>query len=189
LLQSRAGAASAGRRRASRLSGTVHLGPLCSSRLPNRCQRGQRDEYDALIQTIALTMGVAWASGINLYAAVAMLGLGGMLRLRRSAADAGSGAGPAGDPRRRLHVLRPVHGGQDARRGHRLGRGAHVHPHSRRRRCWRPGLRVTSTPAMAIAAGPGGRHRVRGDPRHQGRQPGADQHLAGAILELGCLAR
>ena len=30
-------------------------------------------EYDALIQTIALTMGVAWASGINLYAAVAML--------------------------------------------------------------------------------------------------------------------
>lgn len=36
-------------------------------------------EYDALIQTIALTMGVAWASGINLYAAVAMLGLGGVL--------------------------------------------------------------------------------------------------------------
>lgn len=37
------------------------------------------NEYDALIQTIALTMGVAWASGINLYAAVAMLGLGGTL--------------------------------------------------------------------------------------------------------------
>ncbi|MEZ5559537.1 MAG: DUF4126 domain-containing protein [Pseudomonadales bacterium] len=36
-------------------------------------------EYDALLQTIALTMGVAWASGINLYAAVAMLGLGGTL--------------------------------------------------------------------------------------------------------------
>lgn len=36
-------------------------------------------EYDALLQTIALTMGVAWASGINLYAAVAMLGLGGAL--------------------------------------------------------------------------------------------------------------
>lgn len=34
-------------------------------------------EYDALIQTIALTMGVAWASGINLYAAVAMLGMSG----------------------------------------------------------------------------------------------------------------
>ena len=34
-------------------------------------------EYDALIQTIALTLGVAWASGINLYAAVAVLGLGG----------------------------------------------------------------------------------------------------------------
>ncbi|MEQ8487036.1 MAG: DUF4126 domain-containing protein [Pseudomonadales bacterium] len=36
-------------------------------------------EYDALIQTIALTMGVAWASGINLYAAVAMLGVGASL--------------------------------------------------------------------------------------------------------------
>jgi len=36
-------------------------------------------EYDALIQTIALTLGVAWASGINLYAAVGMLGLGGAL--------------------------------------------------------------------------------------------------------------
>ena len=36
-------------------------------------------EYHALIQTIALTMGVAWASGINLYAAVAMLGIMGSL--------------------------------------------------------------------------------------------------------------
>ncbi|MEQ8859839.1 MAG: DUF4126 domain-containing protein [Pseudomonadales bacterium] len=36
-------------------------------------------EYDALIQTVALSMGVAWASGINLYAAVGMLGLGGTL--------------------------------------------------------------------------------------------------------------
>lgn len=36
-------------------------------------------EYDALIHTMALTMGVAWASGINLYAAVAMLGAGGAL--------------------------------------------------------------------------------------------------------------
>lgn len=34
-------------------------------------------EYETIIQTIALTMGVAWASGINLYAAVGMLGLGG----------------------------------------------------------------------------------------------------------------
>ncbi|MEJ2089547.1 MAG: DUF4126 domain-containing protein [Gammaproteobacteria bacterium] len=34
-------------------------------------------EYADLIQTIALTLGVAWASGINLYAAVAVLGLGG----------------------------------------------------------------------------------------------------------------
>lgn len=36
-------------------------------------------EYDALIHTIALTLGVAWASGINLYAAVAVLGLGSAL--------------------------------------------------------------------------------------------------------------
>ena len=34
-------------------------------------------EYSDLIQTIALTLGVAWASGINLYAAVTVLGLGG----------------------------------------------------------------------------------------------------------------
>jgi hypothetical protein len=34
-------------------------------------------EYQALIHTLALTMGVAWASGINLYAAVAVLGLAG----------------------------------------------------------------------------------------------------------------
>ena len=32
-------------------------------------------EYTDLIQTISLTLGVAWASGINLYAAVAMLGV------------------------------------------------------------------------------------------------------------------
>jgi len=34
-------------------------------------------EYQTLIHTLALTMGVAWASGINLYAAVAVLGLAG----------------------------------------------------------------------------------------------------------------
>lgn len=34
-------------------------------------------EYSDLLQTISLTLGVAWASGINLYAAVAMLGIGG----------------------------------------------------------------------------------------------------------------
>ena len=33
---------------------------------------------DPIVQTIALTMGVAWASGINLYAAVFMLGYMGM---------------------------------------------------------------------------------------------------------------
>ncbi len=35
-------------------------------------------EYTDLIQTIALTLGVAWASGINLYAAVTVLGIGGV---------------------------------------------------------------------------------------------------------------
>ncbi len=35
-------------------------------------------EYTTLIQTIALTLGVAWASGINLYAAVTVLGIGGV---------------------------------------------------------------------------------------------------------------
>jgi hypothetical protein len=34
-------------------------------------------EYTDLIQTLSLTLGVAWASGINLYAAVAVLGFGG----------------------------------------------------------------------------------------------------------------
>ena len=33
------------------------------------------DAYHQLITTIALTMGVAWASGINLYATIAMLGI------------------------------------------------------------------------------------------------------------------
>ena len=32
------------------------------------------DPYQQLISTLALTMGVAWASGINLYATIAMLG-------------------------------------------------------------------------------------------------------------------
>lgn len=35
------------------------------------------EEYQALVQVIALTMGVAWASGINLYATIAVLGLAG----------------------------------------------------------------------------------------------------------------
>lgn len=34
-------------------------------------------EYDSIISLIALTMGVSWASGINLYAAMLMLGLMG----------------------------------------------------------------------------------------------------------------
>ena len=36
-------------------------------------------EYQELIATLALTLGVAWASGINLYAAVAVLGLSGVM--------------------------------------------------------------------------------------------------------------
>ena len=35
------------------------------------------DAYQSLVHTLALTMGVAWASGINLYAAVAVLGIAG----------------------------------------------------------------------------------------------------------------
>ncbi|MDX1505088.1 MAG: DUF4126 family protein [Spongiibacter sp.] len=35
------------------------------------------DEYQQLISILSLTMGVSWASGINLYAAILMLGLGG----------------------------------------------------------------------------------------------------------------
>ena len=33
-------------------------------------------EYQSIIELIALTMGVAWASGINLYATLAILGIG-----------------------------------------------------------------------------------------------------------------
>lgn len=35
------------------------------------------NEYEQLIGIISLTMGVAWASGINLYAAILVLGFGG----------------------------------------------------------------------------------------------------------------
>lgn len=35
------------------------------------------NEYEQIISVISLTMGVAWASGINLYAALLILGLGG----------------------------------------------------------------------------------------------------------------
>lgn len=35
------------------------------------------ENYEALLTTLALTMGVSWASGINLYAALLVLGLGG----------------------------------------------------------------------------------------------------------------
>ncbi|MDP1558013.1 MAG: DUF4126 family protein [Nitrosomonas sp.] len=35
------------------------------------------ENYETLIATLALTMGVSWASGINLYAALLVLGVGG----------------------------------------------------------------------------------------------------------------
>ena len=35
------------------------------------------NEYQTLISTLAMTMGVSWASGINLYAALLVLGIGG----------------------------------------------------------------------------------------------------------------
>ena len=35
------------------------------------------ETYEALLATLALTMGASWASGINLYAALLVLGLGG----------------------------------------------------------------------------------------------------------------
>ncbi|MFT4711889.1 MAG: hypothetical protein ACI8W1_000365 [Candidatus Azotimanducaceae bacterium] len=35
------------------------------------------DEYQALLGVLSLTMGVSWASGVNLYAALLVLGLGG----------------------------------------------------------------------------------------------------------------
>ena len=35
------------------------------------------EHYQTLVSTIALTMGVSWASGINLYAALLVLGIGG----------------------------------------------------------------------------------------------------------------
>jgi len=35
------------------------------------------ESYETLLATLALTMGVSWASGINLYAALLVLGLGG----------------------------------------------------------------------------------------------------------------
>jgi hypothetical protein len=36
------------------------------------------ESYEALLATLALTMGASWASGINLYAALLVLGLGGV---------------------------------------------------------------------------------------------------------------
>jgi hypothetical protein len=36
------------------------------------------DQYNSIVNTLALTMGAAWASGINLYAAILMLGLLGV---------------------------------------------------------------------------------------------------------------
>jgi hypothetical protein len=37
------------------------------------------EEYQQIVSMISLSMGVAWASGLNLYAAILMLGLGGSM--------------------------------------------------------------------------------------------------------------
>lgn len=52
---------------------------ICSTQ-EYRKKSGKKEimqEYQSLIQIIALTMGAAWASGINLYATIAILGLAG----------------------------------------------------------------------------------------------------------------
>jgi hypothetical protein len=40
-------------------------------------RRGTMENYQEILSLVALTMGVGWASGINLYAALLVLGLGG----------------------------------------------------------------------------------------------------------------
>lgn len=44
---------------------------------PIKIRRLKMENYEALLATLALMMGSAWASGINLYAVVLVLGLGG----------------------------------------------------------------------------------------------------------------
>ncbi|MFZ1986550.1 MAG: DUF4126 domain-containing protein [Desulfatitalea sp.] len=36
------------------------------------------EQYNSIVNTLALTLGAAWASGINLYAAILVLGLLGV---------------------------------------------------------------------------------------------------------------
>ena len=58
------------------------------------------EAYEGLIQTIALTMGVAWASGINLYATLVALGV----MMNMGYVDLPPDLQVVGDHRSRFHV-------------------------------------------------------------------------------------
>ncbi len=45
--------------------------------MSTRHREGYMDQLDSIVKIIALTMGAAWASGINLYAAILVLGIMG----------------------------------------------------------------------------------------------------------------
>jgi len=49
--------------------------PVLGDDFPREGKFFMDNNLSQIVQTLSLTMGVAWASGINLYAAVLMLGL------------------------------------------------------------------------------------------------------------------
>ena len=142
------------------------------------------DAYQQIIATIALMMGTAWASGINLYATIAILGILGstgnvvlpqQLVILQDPLIIGAAsimycveffADKTPGSRHRLGCPAFVY--QDPGRGHARGRG------SRRGN-----------------SGPGHsgrhprRHRFRHQPCDQSRLQGIDQYLSRAILQLG----
>jgi hypothetical protein len=121
-----------------------------------------------LAQIIAISMGVAWASGINMYAAIAMLGILGATGHMVLPA----GLEPLTDPMVIMAAsfmycveffadkVPGVDTGWDAIHTFAGGDG-----HGRRE------------PARTDRRGPGGRYAHRSHPRHQGRCTGDDQHL------------
>ena len=145
-------------------------------------------EYQTLIHTLALTMGVAWASGINLYAAVAVLGLAGnagyvqlpdtlaivedplviiaacFMYCVEFFADKIPGVDSTWDA---LHTFI------------RIPAGAML----------AAGAVGDVTPALAVAAGLRRRQRHRGDSRDESRHADADQHVAGTVQQLVCVDR
>ena len=145
-------------------------------------------EYQTLIHTLALTMGVAWASGINLYAAVAVLGLAGnagyvhlpdtltivedplviiaacFMYCVEFFADKIPGVDSTWDA---LHTFI------------RIPAGAML----------AAGAVGDVTPALAVAAGSRRRRRHRGHARDQSRHAHADQHVAGTVQQLVCVDR